>query len=63
MLVYKNDEFSERVRFYRRWKYIEGAGLDEWRTGRQVLGAVYQDMLAGKLDPRTIPPFRTVPST
>lgn len=50
MLVYRNQNFQERVRFYDNWKYIDGAPLDEWRQARQVLGSVYRAIVEKKLD-------------
>lgn len=52
MNVYENKNFGSKLRFFGDWKYLDGSGLDDWRQARQLLGAIYQSIVSGTLDPR-----------
>lgn len=51
MLVYLNKNFQPRLRFLERWKYLDGEGLWQWPQARKILGAVYNGILGGDIDP------------
>ncbi|MHB2025676.1 MAG: YfhO family protein [Elusimicrobiota bacterium] len=49
MLVYRNERFKSFARFYDRWKYLDGTGIEKWVPSGQILSAVAQAIASKSL--------------